>query len=57
MAKTKVKKKHDKLCEGHIDCPTCGPESCGKPVVWDQDGRAVTVLCWGCMKTFGVTEA
>jgi hypothetical protein len=46
---------HREWCEGHIDCPNCGPESCSRPVVWQEPGSVpVTVLRLSCYKTFNV---
>lgn len=49
-----AKREHRELCEGHIDCPRCGPDSCGRPVVWAPGGVPHTVLCLGCFQTYGV---
>lgn len=40
---------HSEFCEGHVDCDTCKSEQCGKVLNMRSDGRAVTVMCLGCM--------
>ena len=52
-----VEKVHSPHCEGHIDCPKCGPGQCAKVVVWGPGGEADTVLCLGCYEAHGVHEA
>jgi transcription elongation factor Elf1 len=49
-------RQHKPFCEGHIDCPTCGPESCGTVVVVRSDGCPITVLCLTCHQRFDVSE-
>lgn len=48
--------RHHPSCEGHVDCPRCGRETCARPVVWCGDGRVDTVLCLSCWRTFGLLD-
>jgi hypothetical protein len=47
---------HARHCEGHIDCPVCGPDACARPVVWREPGVPAVVVCVTCWTRFDVSE-
>jgi hypothetical protein len=48
------RKEHHPSCEGHIDCPDCGPGSCARPVVLDGCATVRVVVCLSCWQRFAV---
>jgi len=50
-------RQHAESCEGHIDCPDCGKDSCAKIVIWsveDGDESPEVVVCLSCFQRFAV---
>lgn len=52
--------KHNRFCEGHVNCPVTGKEECGKELNYacltDGSCSCVTVFCFGCGATHSVRE-